>query len=133
MCSSDLDASFTSHDPYSSLVELVGSSQVQAKLKNAEAYAGTMVNRVPNLLGEETAVKGIKAGRDTGLMQNYITVKITRKNEDPLSYLYEKLGLVSEEEYEVTAKGIQADTTEFMRNVSLLYDAVKGDLFQKSK
>ncbi len=127
------DASFTSHDPYSSLVELVGSSQVQAKLKNAEAYAGTMVNRVPNLLGEETAVKGIKAGRDTGLMQNYITVKVTRKNEDPLSYLYEKLGLVSEEEYEVTAKGIQADTTEFMRNVSLLYDAVKGDLFQKSK
>lgn len=127
------DASFTLHDPYSSLVELVGSSQVQAKLNNAEAYAGTMVNRVPNLLGEETAVKGIKVGRDTGLMQNYITVKVTRKNEDPLSYLYEKLGLVTEEEYEVTAKGIQADMTEFMRNVSLLYDVVKGDLFQKSK
>lgn len=127
------DASFTSHDPYSSLVEMVGSSQVQEKLKNATFYAGMMMNRVPNLLGEETAVEGIKVGRDKGLMQNYITVKVTRKNEDPLSYLYEKLGLDSQEKYEVTAKGTQVDMTEFMRNVSLLYDAVKGDLFQNSK
>lgn len=127
------DSSFSSHDPYGSLAELAESGQVRAKLNNVTAYAGKMMNKVPNLLGGETALKGIKAERTTSLLQNYITIRVVRKNEDPLSGLYETLGLVSREDYEVTAKGIQTDVTEFMRNVSLLYDAVSGNLFHGSK
>lgn len=125
------DASFASHDPYASLVELIGPAQ--SKVNNITEYAGKLVREVPNPLGEKTAVKGVSAERDKGILQNYIKVTVTRNNENPLAYLYEKLGLTSESEYQVTAKGIQADMTEFMRNVSLLYDAVKGDLFKKGK
>ena len=65
--------------------------------------------------------------RQHGLLQNYIVVTVTRKNENPLGYLYEKLGLASTDEHRVTAKGIQQDTTEFMRTFSLLYDILQGE------
>lgn len=125
------DSTFKDHDPYAMLVELIGAGDARTKINNATAYAGKVMNKTPNLLGEDTAVKGVTVKRDLGLLQTYITVTVTRKNENPLGYLYEKLGMTSPDEYKVTAKGIQADTTEFIRNVSLLYDAVKGDLIKE--
>ncbi len=122
------DSSFLEHNPYQSLVELFnGSGDVQKKLNNAKIYAAKVMNKTPNLLGEDTAVTEVEVQRQHGLLQNYIVVTVTRKNENPLGYLYEKLGLASPDEHRVTAKGIQQDATEFMRTFSLLYDMLQGE------
>lgn len=126
------DGSFLDHNPYQSLVELFnGSGDVQKKLNNATIYAARMMNKTPNLLGEDTAVTGVEVQRQYGLLQNYIVVTVTRKNENPLGYLYEKLGLTAPDEQRVTAKGIQQDTTEFMRMFSLLYDMLQGEFSEE--
>lgn len=122
------DDSFLEHNPYQSLVELFnGSGTVRKKLNNATTYAAKVMNKTPNLLGEDTRVTGVEVQRQHGFLQNYIVVTVTRKNENPLGYLYEKLGMTSPDEQKVTAKAVQQDTTEFMRTFSLLYDMLQGE------
>lgn len=121
------DGSFTEHDPYQSMAEMFhDSAAVRRKLTNAEGYAVGVMYGTPNLLGEDTEIESVVVERERGMLQNYITVTVTRKNENPLGYLYEKLGLTSSDEHRITAKSVQSDTTEFIRNVSLLYDVLQG-------
>ena len=132
------DNSFVEHNPYQSLVDAVVSGVEDtaehftdvktAREVNAEKYAIKVMNRMPNLTGDNLDMPQVR--RKTGLLgqHNYITVTVTRSNENPLGYLYDKLELISPDEYKVTAKAVQTDATEFMRNLSLIYDIMQGDL-----
>ena len=60
---------------------------MQKKLNNAKIYAAKVMNKTPNLLGEDTAVTEVEVQRQHGLLQNYIVVTVTRKNENPLAEL----------------------------------------------
>lgn len=127
------DNSFEEHNPYQSLVDaavnLAGNfiDIKTAREENAENYAARVMNKTPNLTGDNLDMPQVR--RETGLLaqHNYITVTVTRQNENPLGYLYDKLGLNSPDEYKVTAKAVQTDVTEFMRNLSLIYDIINGE------
>lgn len=128
------DGSFREHDPYASLTEGFNSSvTVRKKMNQAKTYAAKVMGKVPSLLGEDTEVEGVKVSREQGILQNNILVTVTRKNENPLGYLYEKLGLTSQENFKVTSKAVQADTTELIRNISLLYDFSQGEFSEISE
>ena len=65
-------------------------------------------------------------------LQIYINVTVTRKNENPLGYLFDRIGFRSPDKYEITAKGIQADFVDFIRNVSFLSDIATGEFTNKN-
>ena len=122
------DSNFLEHNPYQGLVELLnGSSVVRKKLQHIKTYAARVMQKTPNLLGEDTEVAGVEVKRQQGILQNYIVVTVTRQNENPLGFLYDKLGITSPDKYRISAKGVQQEPTEFMRNISLLYDFLKGE------
>lgn len=119
------NSSFMEHNPYQSLVELVFSGEKKAKV---EQYAKEMTGKVPSIMGEENQLGEVIIDRKQGILQNYITVTVTRKSLNPLEGLFKKIGFYEKEEYTVTAKGIQTDTTEFARTVSMLRDLLTGEL-----
>lgn len=122
------DGSFQEHDPYASLTEVFSDGgSVRKKMNNANIYASKVMGKVPNLLGEDTEVEGVEVSREQGFLQNNILVTVTRKDENPLGYLFEKLGLTSRNDFKVTSKAVQADTTEWIRNISLFYDFSQGE------
>ncbi len=119
------NSSFMQHNPYQSLVELVFSGEKKAKV---EQYAKEMTGKVPSIMGEENQLGEVIIDRKQGIVQNYITVTVTRKSINPLESLFQKIGFYEKDEYTVTAKGIQTDTTEFARTVSMLRDLLTGEL-----
>lgn len=123
------DASFKNHEPYNSILELLNFGHTKQKIENAQNYAKRVMNKVPNLTSEGDTVDkdGVAVTKDQGLLQTYITVTVTKKNLNPLGNLYKKWGFKSNEEHTITAKGIQIDNTEFIRNVSFIYDIAKGE------
>lgn len=123
------DRNFTSHDPYATLF---GGNKTK-KEQNAKAYAVRMTGGVPNLLGKSTEIETEKtrAVWEKGILQSYINITVTRKNENPIDYLFDRIGFRSPDRYEITAKGIQADFVEFIRNVSFLSDIATGEFTNK--
>lgn len=128
------DNTFRDHDPYQSLFDRFND---ETKENNATAIAGELLRMTPNLLGEDTAIlegsRGVSVRRDIVGLHGYVLVTVTRQNENPLGYLYEKLGLTTPEEFTVTARALQADKTEFMRNFSLLMDIVTGEFSDSTR
>lgn len=122
------DNTFRDHDPYQNVADFFNDG---AKEANATTIAGEILRMTPNLLGDDTALfegsRGVSVNRDIVGLHGYVRVTVTRQNENPLGYLYEKLGLTTPDEFTVTAKAVQTDSTEFMRNFSLLCDLVTGE------
>lgn len=123
------DVNFTEHDPY---VTLFGGNKAK-KEENAKNYAARMTGSTPNLLGKSTEIESEKtrAVWERGILQSYISVTVTRKNENPLGYLFDRIGYHSPDKYEITAKGIQADFVDFIRNVSFISDIATGEFSHK--
>ncbi len=119
------NSSFMEHNPYQSLVELVFSGEKKEKV---EQYVKEMTGKVPSIMGEKNQLGEVIIDRKQGILQNYITVTVTRKSINPLESLFKKIGFYEKDEYTVTAKGIQTDTTEFARTVSMLRDLLTGEL-----
>ena len=124
------DRNFTTHDPYA---VLFGGNKAK-KEQNAKTYAVRMTGGTPNLLGKYTEIENEKtrAVWERGILQSYINVTVTRKNENPLGYLFDRIGFRSPDKYEITAKGIQADFVDFIRNVSFLSDIATGEFTNKN-
>lgn len=119
---------FLDHNPYQSLVDAVSSGNAKKRLQNAKEYAEKLTGEPANVLEEQTEIENVKVEMEKGLLQNYVKVTVTRKNENPISNLYEKFSFREDKKNQVTAKGIQTNPTDFLRMASFLYDVVKGGI-----
>lgn len=121
------DATFRDHNPYQTVVDLFSST----KENNAAAAAGEILRMTPNLLGDDTAIyegsRGVSVKRQLVGFHSYIQVTVSRQNENPLGFLFDKIGLSTPDEFQITAEAVQTDNTEFMRNFSLLCDLLTGE------
>ena len=130
------NASFMEHNPYQSVAEWVGMDE--EKEKKLKEYASEITGKEAYIInGKDIAIKDngtgtVGIGRK-GVFESYVMVTITRKSVNPLTDLFGKIGFYEDENYTITAKGIQTDTAEFARTVSMIRDFFAGELVREPK
>lgn len=113
---------FTDHDPYRYLLD----TKKGNRLTNTQAYANWLLGQNVNVtLGEETTSQP-KADKTGGFLQKYVTVTVTKQYTNPLGSMLERLGIYSAENRVITASAPLNTPSEFIRNMSFLYDQIHG-------
>lgn len=118
-------SSFRQHEPYAKIMEFLGGGHSKLKINNATDYCGKKTNKIPEIMGDDSVIEGVNIKRKRGVLQNYIEVTIERKSVSKVAGLFESLGLSGDENKTITAKAVQNDAVDFIRNISFLYECGK--------
>lgn len=119
-------ADYKHHDPYRYLLD----TRQSAKNKNIEDYTKNLIGKKHDsdfgdneqLMEEAGTVRAEKTGN---ILQKYVSVTVRRKNLNPMAPFLSRLGIKLPDTTTVTAKAPLNTPTEFIRNVSFIYDMVQ--------
>ena len=113
---------FTDHDPYRYLLDTKKGNRV----KNTEAYAKWLMGQNPDVAIGEEETSEPKADKTGGFLQKYVSVTVTKKYTNPMGPLLERIGVYTKEDRTITASAPLNTPTDFIRNISFIYDQIHG-------
>lgn len=119
-------ADYTQHDPYRYLLD----TRQTAKDENIKRYAEDLIGKKHDtdfgdhkkLMDDKGTVKVEKTGN---ILQKYVSVTVNKKIVNPMAPLLGRIGIKVPDSTTITAKAPLNTPTEFIRNVSFIYDMVQ--------
>ncbi len=113
---------YSDHDPYRYILD----TKSENRLKNIKAYAVWLTSGNPSVMGEDAGSEEPVVTKGGNILQKYVSVTITKKYVNPFEDFMAQVGLSVSAENTITASAPLNTPGEFIRNVSFIYDLVKG-------